>query len=104
MWIKSFHFLLVKLQIGGGTHLYIHLPVSLYVFQELLDCALDIMELACLFVPYKTYPHSSSTVSAHTVKELIQVTSKLFNSFTDCEPYDLVEVEANNVKVSIKIR
>lgn len=101
MWNRSFRILWIKVH---TTHFYFSFPVSLYVFQELFDCVLDIMEFACLFLPKNPSARLPYAISARAVKDLIHATDKLFRSITDCEPYDLVEVNANNVLVSIKIR
>jgi hypothetical protein len=71
---------------------------------ELFDSLLDIMEIACLFMPKNPPAHMPYAISAQSVKELIKATDKLFRSLTECEPYDLVEVKAKNATVSIKIR
>ena len=104
MWNRGFRILWIKVQTTGERHFYINLPVCLFVFQELFDCVLDIMELACLFLPKNPPAHLPYAFSAQAVKELIRATDKLFRSLTDCEPYDLVEVNAKNVIVSVKIR
>lgn len=101
MWNRGFRILWIKVH---TPHFFISFPVCLFAFQELFDCLLDIMEFACLFMPKNPPAHSSFVVTAQSVKELIVATDKLFRSLTDCEPYDLVEVNANNVTVSIKIR
>jgi hypothetical protein len=62
------------------------------------------MEFACLFIPKNPPARLHYAISAKEVKELIYATDKLFRSLTDCEPYDLVEVNTENVTVSIKIR
>jgi hypothetical protein len=104
MWNRGFRILWVKVHITGEHQFFLSLPISLYVFQELFDCVLDLMDFACLFVPKNPPAHLSNAISARSVKELIQATDNLFHSITHCEPYDLVEVNAKNVTVSIKIR
>lgn len=104
MWNRGFRILWVKVHITGEHHFFLSLPISLIVFQELFDCVLDLMEFACLFIPKNPPAHIPYAISAQSVKDLIQATDKLFRSITDCEPYDLVEVNAKNVTVSIKIR
>lgn len=101
MWNKGFGFLWIKVH---TTHLSISFPVCLYVFRELLDCILDIMEFACIFIPKTPPARMPYAISARAVKELIHATDKLFRSLTDGEPYDLIEVNVQNVTVSIKIR
>ncbi len=104
MWNRGFGILWIKIHTTGERHFYFNFPVCLNVFQELFDCVLDLMEFACLFLPKNPPDNSHFTISALSVKELIQATDQLFRSLTDCEPYDLVEVNAKNVTVSIKIR
>ncbi len=104
MWNKGFRILWIKVHTTGERHFYFAFPICLYLFQELFDCLLDIMEFACLFIPKNPPAHLPHTISARSVKELIHATDQLFRSLTDCEPYDLVEVNAKNVSVSIKIR
>ena len=101
MWNRGFRILWIKVH---TTHLYLSFPVCLYVFQELFDCVTDIMEFACLFLPKNPTARFPHAISARAVKDLIHTTDKLFRSLADCEPYDLVEVNAKNVIVSIKIR
>lgn len=101
MSIKGFRILWVKVHIDD-KHIRINLPISLYAFEELLDCIMDLLELACFFAPNR--PVGSSSVSVHTVKSLAYEIIRLLNSLSDQEPYDLVDVAVNNVKVSIKIR
>lgn len=104
MWNRGFRTLWIKVHTTGERHFYLSFPVSLYVFQELFDCVLDIMEFACLFVPKHPPAHSPHTITARAVKELIHSMKKLFRSLIECEPYELVEVSAKNVMVSIKIK
>lgn len=103
MWNRNFRILWVKIHITENKHFFMNLPISLYAFEELTECAMDLLTLACFFVPKSTYVRSSS-VSVHAVREVMQAVIKMFDSLTFDEQYDLVEVEAQNVKVSIKIR
>ncbi len=86
----------------NGRSFRLLLPISLNVFRDLLDSILDLMSLICIFAP-KT-PHSGSRISIHTLKELIQMLMNFFGSINDDGPYDLVDIAADKVKVSIKIR
>jgi hypothetical protein len=92
----------VKVYISGGKHFYLNLPVSLYAFEELLDCAMDLLDVASFFTPKQQVTNSSS-ISVHTVKALTKSLSDLMNSLVGSEPYELVNVEVENVKVSVKI-
>ena len=104
MSIKGFRILWFKLQIKNNRYFCLPFPIPMYIFQELLDCLLDLLTLVCLFVPKTPHPKSSSSFTLHTVKDLVQIIMKLFDSLTEGEPYDLVDVTADNVKVTIKIR
>jgi hypothetical protein len=101
---NRFRILWFKLQREENPHLYLSFPISLYVFQELLDCIMDLLELACFFVPKRTNMNSSSPFSVYTVKELVQMMISLFDAITEGEPYDLVDVTADKIKISIKIK
>lgn len=103
MWNRNFRILWVKIHVTENKHFYMNLPISLYAFEELAECVMDLLTLACFLVPKRISSYSSS-VSVHTVKEVMQAILRVFESLTFDEPYDLVEVEAKNVKVSIKIR
>ena len=104
MWNRGFRILWIKIHTTGERHFYINFPVCLYVFQELFDCLLDIMEFACLFLPKHPSTQFQHAISAKAVEEMIYSIDQLFSSITACEPYDLVEVNTKNVTVSIKIR
>jgi hypothetical protein len=80
-----------------------NLPISLYAFEELTECIMDLLTFACFFVPKGLRP-SPYSLSVHEAKEVMQSILRMFESLTFDEAYDLVEVEAQNVKVSIKIR
>ncbi len=103
MWNKNFRILWIKIHVTENKHFYMNLPISLYAFEELTECVMDLLTLACFFVP-KGFSPSPHSVSIHAVKELMVSILRVFKSLTFDEAYDLVEVEAQNVKVSIKIR
>lgn len=98
---KKFRILWFKLQREGNMNLCISFPIPLYIFQELIDCILDLLEFVYYIAPNRQNPGSS--LSVYTVKEIVRMTINLFDSLTEDEPYDLVDVTANKVKVSIKI-
>ncbi|WP_313130919.1 hypothetical protein [Anaerocolumna sp.] len=104
MSIKGFRFLYIKLQIEDKRFIRIPFPIPLYVFQELLDCFLDLLTVACLFVPKVSDPDSSSRITIYSAKVLVIMVMKLLDSLTDGEPYDLVDVTTDKVKVLIKVR
>lgn len=75
MWIKSCRFLWLRFQFEGRSFLRISFPIPLYVFQELLDCFVDLLTVM-----------------------------KLLDSITGDESYNLVDVTSGRMKVLIKIR
>lgn len=104
MSIKGFHFLRIKLQIENRRFIRIPFPIPLYSFQELLDCFQDLLTVACFFVPKVPDPGSSSSITIHSVKALNIAAMKLLDSLSEDEPYNLVDVTTDKVKVLIKIR
>jgi hypothetical protein len=89
-------------QLSGSKHFYLNLPLSLYAFEELLDGAMDLLDVASFFTS-KNQLKSSSSISVYTVKSLLKSLISLIDSLVGSESYDLVRVEVENVKVSIKI-
>lgn len=104
MWIKGCHLLWIKLQIESRRFIGIPFPIPLFIFQELLDCFLDLLTAACFFIPKTPDPSSSSRITISSVKVLITMIVKLLDSLTGDGPYDLVEVTTDKVKVLIKVR
>jgi hypothetical protein len=99
---KSFRLIWIKLQMENNIHFNLPFPIPIYIFQELLDCILDLLSLACLFAP--NAPKQNTSYSIYVLKEMVQMVIKLFDSMTEGEPYDLVDVTAGQIRVSIKIR
>lgn len=104
MSIKGFHALWIRLQIEDSRFIKIPFPIPLYIFEELLDCFLDILVIGCFFTPKAPAPNPSSRISIHLVKELVIDVLKLLQSLNGEEPYDLIDVSTDKVKVLIKIR
>lgn len=104
MSIKGFRLLWIKLETSNRRFISIPFPIPLYIFQELLDCFLDLLTVACFFVPKVPNPNSSSRFTIYSVKALVIIVMKLLDSLTEDEPYDLVDVTTDKVKVLIKIR
>jgi len=92
----------LKVHTENGKRFRLSFPVSLNVFRELLDSFQDLIIVICLFVPKSFVPRNS--ISVHAVKEITAMLIELLGSITDDGPYDLVNVEADGVKVYIKIR
>lgn len=104
MSIKGFRLLWIKLQVENSRFINIPFPIPLHIFQELLDCFQDLLTAACFFVPKVPDPNSSSRITIYSVKDLVNIAIKLLDSFPEDEPYDLVDVTTDKVKVLIKIR
>ncbi len=104
MSIKKYRFLWIKLELDNRRILRIPFPISLYVFQELLDSFLDVLTIACLFAPKLTYPYNTTKITLYSAKTLVDVVKKLLTSLAGEEPYELVEVTTDKVRVSIQIR
>ena len=101
---RGFRSLWIRLQLEDKLFLMIPFPIPLYIFEELLDSFLDILNIACFFAPKAPAPNASSRVSVPLVKELVVAVIILLRSLNNDEPYDLVDVSTDKVKVLIKIR
>ncbi|MBP8640895.1 MAG: hypothetical protein KBI01_08370 [Oscillospiraceae bacterium] len=91
-----------KLRTENGKKFRLFFPISLNVFRELLDSFDDLITVVCLFTPKTFAPGASVPVRA--VKDVTEMLIQLLGSITDDGPYDLVDVSADKVRVSIKIR
>jgi len=91
-----------KLNTENGKKFRLFFPISLNVFRELLDSFIDLITVICLFAP-KSIALGAS-IPVHAVKDTANMLMQLLGSITDDGPYDLVDVSADNVRVSIKIR
>lgn len=94
----------IKIQLENKRCKGIPFPIPLYLFQELLNSIVDILTVACFFVPKQSDLSSSTRISIYSVKALVIEVMKLLDSINEDAPYDLVDVTTNKVKVSIKIR
>ena len=104
MSIKGFHLLWIKLRFKNKRFQSISLPISLYFFQELLDCILDLLTLACFFAPKAPDQNSSSQSTLYSAKELVIILMNLMDSFSINEPYDLLDITTDEVKILINFR
>lgn len=104
MSIKGFRFLWIKLQIENRRFLSIPFLIPFYTVQELLDCFLDLLTVACFFVRKVPDPSSSSHITIYSLKAVMIMLIELLDSLTGDEPYDLVDMTIEKVKVLIKIR
>lgn len=101
---RGFRSLWIRLQLEDKRFIAFPFPIPLYIFEELLDSFLDILIIACFFAPKAPAPNASSRVSGHLVKELVIAVIILLRSLNSDEPYDLVDVTTDKVKLLIKIR
>ena len=104
MLIRGCRFLWIKLRIENRRFIRIPFPIPLYIFQELLDCFQDLLTATCIFIPKVPDPGSSASITMYSVKELVIMTKKILDSLAGDEPYDLVDITTDEVKVLIKIR
>ncbi|WFR59238.1 hypothetical protein QA584_09180 [Anaerocolumna sp. AGMB13025] len=102
MSTKYFRLIWIKLGAENNRHFKFSIPVPMYILQELLDCIDDLVLTAGLFV--RGNQRQTSSYSIDTIKVLVQMADKLFDSLKGEEPYDLVKVDTPQVKVSIEIR
>ena len=102
MWNSGLRIIWFRLYRDNGRGFHLHFPISLNVLMELIDSLLDIMTLICALTPKTS--KAGSRISVRATRELILMLMALLSSITDEGPYDLVDVAAGNVKVSIKIR
>lgn len=100
----SIKLLSIKLQIEDKRRISIPFPISLYIFQELLDCFLDLLVVACFFAPKVRASNSSSKLNIYSAKALVILVMKLLDSLIGDEPYDFVDVSTDKVKVLIKVK
>lgn len=103
MSIKGNRLLWLKLQMEGSRFLKIPFPISLFVFYELLDCFLDVLNVGCFFTPKVTNSNSTPKVTIYSARELVIVVMKLFDSLAQNESYDLVDVKTDKVNILIRI-
>ncbi len=102
MWNKTFHLMWIKIEFGQNKISKLPVPVPLYIMEEIFDCIQDLLTVACIFAPdgkMKNTPYS-----IHNLKDMVQMAIKLFGSLTGEEPYELADITAEHVRVSIQIR
>ncbi len=103
MWIRGSRIIWIKIHTDGTKPFRLNLPVSLYTLKELSQCLADIMDLVYFFIPKHLLPHSSAGQWVKAAKEAAESADILLQSFMDQKACNLVEVNAGNVNVSIKI-
>lgn len=103
MLIKGFRILWIKIRVKNRRFIRIPFPIPLYIFEELLDCFLDILNVVYFFVPKVSKANSFSQFNVYSVKTLVIMVMKMLESLTGEESYELVEVTTDKVEVLIKI-
>jgi hypothetical protein len=105
MLINGFRVAMVKVQVHEKHNINLTFPVPFSILQELLDSALDILELTCFITKGNgNWSKSAQLATMHNAKDLVMMSMKLLDSLAGNEPYDLIDVAADNVRVSIRIR
>ena len=92
----------IKLEFRQNRISRLPVPVPLYVMEEIFDSIQDLLAAICFFVPdgqIKNTPYS-----IHSLKAMVQMAIRLSGSLTGEEPYELVDITAQHVRVSIQIR
>lgn len=77
-----------------------HIPLSMNALKELLDCATDLTAVIGLFVPKRSHVSLMIRESKDVAGLLIQ----LIDSLTKDRPYHLVDVDAEGIKISVKVK
>lgn len=101
MLTNKIHILWLKLQ-REDKHFRLSFPIPLYIFKELLDCILDLLELACFLVPEKNQKDNSQ-ISFYGAKIITQMGMNLFDTLAEGEPFNFFDVKTNKIRVSAKI-
>lgn len=92
----------IKLEFGQNKITRLPIPVPLYILDEIFDCVQDLLTIVCLFLPGRQVKNTPYTI--RNLKDMVQIAIRLSGSLTGEEPYNLVDVTAEHVKVSIQIR
>lgn len=93
-------FLWIKIKIKGKGFIPFPLAFPLFVVQEMLDDVLDFTSVLSGISP-KTTTH---TYGIHSINDIILSASSIFRALTNCEPFDLIDVETEDVEVYIKLK
>ncbi len=104
MSTRGFRCLWIRLQLKDKRFIKMPFPIQLYILEELLDCCLDLLSIACLFIPQRSTGGSSSQISVHSMKELVLDVMALLRALNDDEPYDLIDICTDEVQLSIRVK
>ncbi len=99
---SGFRIIWFKLHTQSGKKFRLTIPISPNVLRELMDSLHDLVTVVCFFVPKN--PLTGSSMSAHGAKDLFRMIIGIIGTITDDGPYELIDIDADDVKVSIKIR
>jgi hypothetical protein len=111
MLSKFYPVLWISIRIREEKKFSLSLPISFFVLEELIDCAQDLLAIAVWFIPDKKLKLSDlnsinlpvQSFSPAAVSEMLQGTRNLLKSLKTSEPYNLVDVTTDNVRVLIKM-
>lgn len=104
MSIKSGHYVWLKIKVDSKRYMNISLPISINAVREILGCFVDLLSTACFFVPNVHKTDSDAQLTVFTMRDFVILVETFIDALTDEGTYDLVDVEADDVNVSIKIR
>lgn len=104
MSIKSGHYVWLKIKVESKRYMNISLPVSINAVREILDCFVDLLSAACFFVPNVHKADSDTQMTVFTMRDFVILVEKLLDALTDEGAYNLIDVAADDVNVSIKIK
>lgn len=100
MWIKNLRFLWIKVRIKEPKRFRLSLPISLIVFDEIIDSMNDFMTILCVFVPRRKSDSNSISIA----KQAIQITNVFFQEIKEEKPFDLVDVTTEQASVTISYK
>ncbi len=98
MWIKNLRLIWVKVKITNPKF-RLSLPISFYVFEEILDSTNDLMTFLCMFLPRR-----KSNTKLSIARQTVQITHAMFQGVKEEEPFDLVDVTTEQATVTISFK
>ncbi len=102
MWNRRARIIWLVLDTEDGARFHLKYPIFCNVFRELLDSIYDLTVLLCLFSPEKQ--RCASPFSVHTINELTVQLMELIRSITENDPYDLINVSTDHVKLQLSVK
>lgn len=101
---KSFRLLWFKLRLNDKKQFMLNFPVPLYVLQELFDCTLDLLSIACMFSHKNSGRDASSQLTVYNLRDIIMMAISLFDSLSEDAPYDLADISTEKAGILISIK